>query len=174
MKIYSKMSGMSSHWISHTWKCMLTLRLCSLVPQCCVWMSHEFEWGRVHRCVHNSYCTILVFVPCNKIITFQSHFSSQACMVTPSFHNHSWQSICDMINIVNLRMSFAAKYGWNGILSVFLLLLMGCLNPSGIAVIAAGIRKCSVKNNVKVALSRVNNLILTVQYPWMGLLKISL
>lgn len=129
MKIYSKMSGMSSHWISHTWKCMLTLRLCSLVPQCCVWMSHEFEWGRVHRCVHNSYCTILVFVPCKRMITFQSHFSPQACMVTLTFHTHSWQSICDMIKIVNPRMSFATKYGWNGILSVFLLGPNGLFDP---------------------------------------------
>jgi hypothetical protein len=67
-----------------------------------------------------------------------------------------------MIKIVNPRMSFAAKYGWNGILSVFSLLLMGYLNPSRIA---NGIRKWSVKNHVKVALSIVNNLILTVQYP---------
>ena len=95
MKIYSKMSGMSSHWISHTWKCMLTFRLCSLVPQCCVWMSHEFVWGRVHRCVHNSYCTILVFVPCKRIITFQSHFSPQACMIT-----------------LNLPHSFMTKHIW--------------------------------------------------------------
>lgn len=80
MKIYSKMTGMSSLWISHIWTCMLTLRLCSLVPQCCVWMSHEFVWGRVHRCVHNSCCTILVFVPYKRIITFQSHLSQQASL----------------------------------------------------------------------------------------------
>jgi len=42
---------------------------------------------------------------------------------------------------------------------------MGCLNPFGIAAIANGIRKCSVKNHVKVALSIVNNLIITIQHP---------
>jgi hypothetical protein len=51
---------------------------------------------------------------------------------------------------------------------------MGCLILFGIAAIANSIRKCSVKNHVQVALSIVNNLILTVQYPCMGLLKISL
>jgi len=162
MKIYSKMSGMSSHWISHTWKCMLTLRLCSLVPQCCVWMSHEFEWGRVHRCVHNSYCTILVFVPCKRIITFQSHFSPQACMVTLTFHIHDkayviwlrlWILGCLLTKSID-GMEFCRCFYW---------VLMGCLILFGIATIANGIRKCSVKNHVKVALSTVNNLILTVQ-----------
>lgn len=53
--------------ISHT-LIGITLRLCSLVPQCCVWMSHGFEWGTMHRSAHNSCYTTLVFVPCNQII----------------------------------------------------------------------------------------------------------
>lgn len=169
MKINSKMSGMSSHWISHTWKYILTLTLCSLVPQCCVWMSHEFEWGRVHRCVHNSYCTILVFVPCKRIITFQSHFSPQSCMVTLTFHTHSWQSIYMIwLRLWILGCLLPQSMDGMGFCCCFYWVLMGCLILFGIAAIAKCIRKCSVKNHVKVALSKLNNLIFTVQYTCMG------
>jgi hypothetical protein len=67
-----------------------------------------------------------------------------------------------MIMIVNPTMSFAVKYGWNGILSVFLFSPSGlfdpvwCKNSRWIIVIAAianGIRKCSAKNRIRVALS---------------------
>jgi len=95
-------------------------------------------------------------------------------MVTPTFHTHSWKSICDMIKIVNPRMSFATKMDGMGFCHCFYWVLMGCLIPFGSAAIANGIRKCSMKNHVKVALSIVNNLILTEEYPCMGLLKISL
>ena len=58
--------------------------------------------------------------------------------------------------IANPRMSFTAKQGWNGILSVFLsnpgglLDLVWCRNKqiNTIAAITNGIRKCSVKNYV--------------------------
>ena len=88
-----------------------------------------------------------------------------------------------MIKTVNPRMSSAVKYGWNGILSVFLLGPHGlfdhdwCKNSKWItatAAIANGINKFSVKNHVKVALFIVNTLILIVQYPCMGLQNVSL
>jgi hypothetical protein len=70
-----------------------------------------------------------------------------------------------MIMIANPRMSFTVKYGWNGILSVFLFNPSGLLDPVWcrnsrwtrvIAAIANGIRKCSAKNRVSVALSTAN------------------
>jgi len=54
---------------------------------------------------------------------------------------------------------------------VFLLGPNGLFDPVWYAAIANGIRKCSVKNHVKVALSKLHNLILTIQYPCMGQLK---
>lgn len=74
-----------------------------------------------------------------------------------------------MINI-NIRMvipmrSLIEKYGWNGILSYFLLIPIGLLDPVWcrnnkwiitIAVIINGRRKWSVKNRVRVALLMEN------------------
>jgi hypothetical protein len=63
---------------------------------------------------------------------------------------------------MNPTISFVVKYGWNGILSVSLFRPNGLLDPvwcknnrwtMTIAVITNGIRKCSVKNRVNVALS---------------------
>lgn len=71
----------------------------------------------------------------------------------------------NMIMIVNPRMSFTVKYGWNGILSVFLFSPSGLLDPvwcrnsrwtTAMAAIANGIRKWSAKNRVSVALSTAN------------------
>ena len=86
-------------------------------------------------------------------------------------HSFMTKHIYDMIKIVNPRMYSATKYGWNGILLVFLLGPNGLFDPVWYAAIANGIRKCSVKNHVKVALSKLHNLILTIQYPCMGQLK---
>lgn len=70
-----------------------------------------------------------------------------------------------MMVMVNPRMSFTVKYGWNGILSVFLFNPSGLFDPVwcrnsrwiiAIAVIANGIKKCSAKNRVSVALSTAN------------------
>jgi hypothetical protein len=70
-----------------------------------------------------------------------------------------------IIVIVNPTMSLAVKYGWKGILSVFLFSPSGLFDPVWcrnrrriivIAVIANGIRKWSAKNRVRVALSTAN------------------
>lgn len=67
--------------------------------------------------------------------------------------------------IINPKISLNEKYGWNGILSMFLLIPNGlfdpvwCKNRRWIIVIAATIKgktKCKVKNRVKVALSIAN------------------
>jgi hypothetical protein len=38
----------------------------------------------------------------------------------------------NMLMTVNCTMSFAVKYGWNGILSVLCLSLLGCSIPFGV------------------------------------------
>ena len=64
--------------------------------------------------------------------------------------------------IVNPKTSLVVKYGWKGILSVFLFNPNGLFDPvwcrnkrwiNTIAAITNGIRKCSAKNRVRVALS---------------------
>lgn len=75
-------------------------------------------------------------------------------------------SAVNIINaIINPNRSFTVKYGWNGILSVFLFNPNGLFDPvwcknsrwiNTMAVITKGIRKCSAKNRVRVALSTAN------------------
>ena len=68
-----------------------------------------------------------------------------------------------MIMTANPRMSFPVKYGWNGILSVFLSNASGLFEPVWfinsrwiivIAAIVNGIRKYNAKNRVRFGLSR--------------------
>lgn len=70
--------------------------------------------------------------------------------------------VSNMMVSVNPKTSFTVKYGWNGILSVFLFNPKGLFDPvwcrnnrwiNTIAAIMKGIRKCSAKNRVSVALS---------------------
>jgi hypothetical protein len=69
-----------------------------------------------------------------------------------------------MVN-ANPKMSFTVKYGWNGILSVFLFNPRGLFDPvwcrnnrwiNTIAAITNGNKKCSAKNRVRVGLSTAN------------------
>jgi hypothetical protein len=82
--------------------------------------------------------------------------------------------------IANPRMSLTVKYGWNGILSVFLFSPGGLFDPvwcrnsrwiNTIPAITKGIRKCSAKNRVSVALSTANppHTHCTISFPTQGI-----
>lgn len=71
----------------------------------------------------------------------------------------------NMMMIANPTRSFTVKYGWNGILSVFLFSPSGLFDPVwcrnrrwiiAMAAITKGNRKWSAKNRVSVALSTAN------------------
>lgn len=85
---------------------------------------------------------------------------------SPSMYGFTSDKIVRAINIImNPTMSLNEKYGWNGILSVFLFNPKGlfdpvwCRNSRWIITIAAtinGNKKWKVKNRVRVALSTAN------------------